>query len=354
MDSKTTPARLIYLDLLRIIAIFAMMLLHVAAINWYVLPVTSLEWQVLNVYDSLVRFCVPVMFMISGALFLDPNRPVAFRKLFKTNLFRLLTAFVFWSFLYALAYHVWRYGTINVQALSSLIEATILGHYHLWFLVTLMGLYLIVPLLRKICESQAMMQYFLVLSFLFAFTLNFILVFFEDQTLIEALLTKLGLYVIMGYSSYFVLGSYLVRYELSHKMKHVIYALGITAMMVTISGTSWLSVNQNQPVSSLYNYLQLTTFLSSAAIFVLVKERSKHIQWSTQAQHYMSWLSKLSFGMYLSHDFVNILFREVLNFTSTSFHPILAVPVITILVFFISLVVSWILNKIPIINKFFV
>ncbi len=41
MDQNTASSRILYLDLLRIVAIFAMMLLHVSAINWYALPVTS-------------------------------------------------------------------------------------------------------------------------------------------------------------------------------------------------------------------------------------------------------------------------------------------------------------------------
>ncbi|NLV90708.1 MAG: acyltransferase family protein, partial [Tenericutes bacterium] len=62
--------RKLYMDVIRIVAIFAVVLLHVAADNFYVFKYTSFEWQVLNVYDSLVRFCVPLFFMISGVLFL--------------------------------------------------------------------------------------------------------------------------------------------------------------------------------------------------------------------------------------------------------------------------------------------
>ena len=58
--------------------------------------------------------------------------------------------------------------------------------------------------------------------------------------------------------------------------------------------------------------------------------------------------------MYLFHDFVNMFFRYALNLTSTSFDPILAVPLITLLVFALSYAASWILNRIPILNKYIV
>ena len=128
MDQNTASSRIVYLDLLRIVAIFAMMLLHVSAINWYVLPVTSPQWQVLNAYDSLVRFCVPVLLMISGSQLLNLQKAFPLKKLFQTKILRLITAFAFWSLLYTLIDHARRYGTINPDDLVSMAKAFILGH----------------------------------------------------------------------------------------------------------------------------------------------------------------------------------------------------------------------------------
>ena len=53
-NTKVTD-RIVYLDLLRIISIFAMMLLHIAASQWGNISVYTLAWQTFNIYDSLVR-----------------------------------------------------------------------------------------------------------------------------------------------------------------------------------------------------------------------------------------------------------------------------------------------------------
>lgn len=219
MDQNTASSRIVYLDLLRIVAIFAMMLLHVSAINWYALPVTSPQWQVLNADDSLVRFCVPVLLMISGSQLLNLQKALPLNKLFRTKILRLITAFAFWSLMYTLIDHARRTSTINPDVLVSMTKAFIVGHYHLWFLMTLLGLYLIVPLLRKIVENQALMQYFLVLSFLFTFTMNLGLVFFGDQPVVQLLLSKLNFFFTLGYSGYFVLGLYLHQVELSPSVR---------------------------------------------------------------------------------------------------------------------------------------
>lgn len=69
-----------YLDVLRIVAICAIVLLHVAGSYWYQLSVYTSEWQAINLYDCITRWGVPVFVMISGALFLDPAREQPIKK----------------------------------------------------------------------------------------------------------------------------------------------------------------------------------------------------------------------------------------------------------------------------------
>ena len=66
-----TNGRILYFDFLRIFATLAVMVLHVAAQNWYGTSVPSFEWQTFNFFDSIVRWGVPIFVMISGALFLN-------------------------------------------------------------------------------------------------------------------------------------------------------------------------------------------------------------------------------------------------------------------------------------------
>ena len=63
--------RIIYFDYLRVLATMAVIFLHVAAQNWYNTDINTLNWHVFNIYDSIVRWGVPIFIMISGALFLE-------------------------------------------------------------------------------------------------------------------------------------------------------------------------------------------------------------------------------------------------------------------------------------------
>ena len=134
-DSAQT--RIVYFDYLRLFAMFAVMVLHVAAQNWYLTPVDTFEWQTFNVFDSLMRWGVPVFVMISGALFLGKEHQI--KKIFKKNILRLVVALFFWSIIYAL----WqRFVTNEITSSEDFLIAVVNGHAHLWFIYMIIGLYI--------------------------------------------------------------------------------------------------------------------------------------------------------------------------------------------------------------------
>lgn len=102
VESKRKESqRIIAFDVMRIIAIFAVLLLHYSSQRFYI-SFPSSEWEIRNIYDSMVRWGVPVFVMISGALFLDSNKKLSIKRLFTKNILRIICAFLFWSFIYLL------------------------------------------------------------------------------------------------------------------------------------------------------------------------------------------------------------------------------------------------------------
>lgn len=352
MERVLPQGRVLYLDLLRIFCIFSMMLLHVSAIPWYSVPVSSFAWQVLNVYDSSVRFCVPVFVMISGVFFLDPNRNVTINKLFSKNILRIATAFLFWSACYAGLKNIFKYRAVHATMLSSLLKDFLMGHYHLWFLFTLVGLYLIVPFLRKICESKRLMQYYLLLSFVFAWLMPLLQKIPAFGSWLSTLVGQANLNFFLGYSGYFVLGSYLYRYPLSGRARKGAFALGGVSVLFTICATYVVSLRQGAPTGQFYDFPLINTCLASIAVFVFFQHKVSRLSFSAQAVQKILLLSKLSFGMYLVHEFINILCKEFLHFTALSFFPVLSVPVIAALVFAVSFCMIYPISKIPVLNRY--
>ena len=171
MPSTRPTQRVLYFDVLRALAIVGVVVLHVAALDWVRVDPVSATWQACNVYDSFVRWCVPVFVMLSGALMLDPTRLVTFEGLVKKNIARIALVFVVWSAIYL----VWDVvqGTVQLTA-KGLMAAFFTGHYHLWYLQMQVFLYLVTPLLRPIARERRLAGLMICLSIAFCFVPNLV------------------------------------------------------------------------------------------------------------------------------------------------------------------------------------
>lgn len=98
--TASTEKRLVYFDFLRICGALSVIIIHVSGTKWFATDLGSTEWRIINFYENcIVRCAVPIFIMISGALFLDGTRSI--EKIYKKNILRIVTAFIFWSVVYA-------------------------------------------------------------------------------------------------------------------------------------------------------------------------------------------------------------------------------------------------------------
>lgn len=93
MEKEAIKHRTIYLDHLRVLATTAVMMVHVSASNWYSTDVNGYDWKVFNLYDSIVRWGVPVFIMISGALFLNRD-DITVKIIYSKYVFRMAVAYM--------------------------------------------------------------------------------------------------------------------------------------------------------------------------------------------------------------------------------------------------------------------
>lgn len=213
--------RIVYLDILRVICGFFVIVLHVSSQNWSSVDVNSFTWDVFNFFESLTRFTVPVFVMISGSLFLNNSMNITVKNLYKKNILRLVTAYIGWSFIYAVCLHI---GSWN--GIRSFVVDVINGYYHMWFVPMMIGLYILVPVLRMITADKKVMQYFIVISVFFCF---FVPVMLKLPILskFNFFYENMNLYFQLGYVSYFVLGSFLMEKDLGRFTKIVVIGGGI-------------------------------------------------------------------------------------------------------------------------------
>ena len=274
METKTVE-RNWGLDLLRILAAFTVVMLHVSPQAYLDVEIASAPWNVMNAITGLCCWNVSAFFMLSGAFLLSPQKAMSTRTLYRKNIARLAAAFVFWSPVYALTYCLLR-GKGKWTFLNELLR----GHYHMWFVFTLISLYAVVPLLRKITESKKATEYFLLIGFLFTYligrALNFALLFeLPHKDVLQSLQSayaQLNPYRGLTALYAFVLGHYLMAYPLPKAARRLLCAAGCLSCLMTIGLTRWHSAVLQATSSVFTSGASLGVLTMTAALFVFFKE----------------------------------------------------------------------------------
>ena len=347
--------RLIYPDILRIVSIFGVIVIHCVAELCLVIPIKSKSWVALVLIDSLFRFAVPVFVMVSGIFMLSPSKNYGIKKLYSKNILRIITSFTFWSLIYML-YHKSDYviaGNSFKQIFLSIFNGFFAGEYHLWFMYMIAGLYIVTPILRKLVEKKSTTQYFLMIWFIFCIVRNFIYLVPGIGKYAFGFMNLLKISIAVEYSGYYVLGYYLHNYEIE---KPIEISINIGACLGTIgiaAITIFTSFRSNEVVTRYLEYLLPMTALQSAAVFLYIKNKVQGFDPSKKAQKAIYTLSKISFGVYLSHLLI-IKIAKKMCLSFFSFPTYITFGIMLIAALILSPLISYILNKIPILNKYIV
>lgn len=358
MSENTSSSRIIYFDYLRVAATFLVMLLHVASACWSGTDVNSRTWALLNGYKSITDHGVLLFVLISGALFLD--RETSLKKLYLKHVLRMVCAYIFWAFIYSITVNYY-YGPVVV------IRGIFFSHYHLWFLPMIIGLYICVPLLQQIAKSEFGIKYFLILSFIFSFLIpqiRYCAVTFlgmQDSSLFYQLIsryTEMNLHMVIGYPFYFILGYYLHRKEIGRKLRILIYAGGLVGVFLSFQLSLQESRMQQAALDTFHSNFTVSVLLKVIATFVLFKyafRREQEPERQNRKVHRVFFdLAKYSFGAYLVHALLLEGLQYFFNINVLSFNPIFSAVILTSGVFIVAFLVSFVLNKIPFLNRYIV
>ncbi|MEG0441301.1 MAG: acyltransferase family protein [Oscillospiraceae bacterium] len=351
--AKTIEGRVAYADLLRVAATLAVIVLHCTGGWLEASAIGSANWNILNVMNGAFRWCVPMFVMLSGMFFLDPKKSVTLPSLFFKSLLRIVVALAVWGTAYALWTQRPTNGVYTIQWLWGALKSVLLGdtHYHLWFLYMVIGLYLVTPILRAFVKSASRsdFHYFFALVFVFSSLLPTLLALRPSAT-VNSYIWRMYLSTNMGYIGFFVAGYYLKTYTLGRISEFIIYLLGILGTVVTIGGNFLLSRQAGAFNGILFEYRSPNVVLMSVAVFVLFRYVLGVSEERSRRQR-LGGVAKITFGIYLVHDFFLILLRHF-GLLQPALTPLIAVPLIVCAVFLGSCLVIWPISKIPFVGKY--
>lgn len=351
--------RTVYFDYLRFFAIIAVIILHAASQDWGGLEGRSFVWNVFNIYDGITRWGVSVFVMISGALFLSRDIPT--EKIYTKYIPRLVVSYFVWSAVYSLLapdryLAVDRLGELSFK---DFFIQTVSGTFHLWFIPMIIGLYICIPVIRQIVKNEHITKYYLVLALIFSFAVPLITKLVADfssgnfkayATSVLTLITDMGIKTVVGFATLFVLGYYINRVELNERTRTVIYILGAVGFLATVLLNVAVAVKTNMPYSKYYDTFTLNVLFEAVAVFVWFRYKDYK---NEKLNAVISQLSKYSFGAYLVHVLVMAVLNEF-GVNAFTFNPIFCVPVLSLVTAVISFAISFLFNKIPVINKWII
>ena len=350
MDQKR---RLPQFDLLRIIACYGVVSIHASARLWYYLPMHSADFVITNGINVLSRFCVPMFVMISGALFLAPKHEITMKKLWGVHILRLFVIYVLWSCIYGI--RTYQLSAPASFSAKELIKYMISGYYHLWFLPMMIGLYALLPILRKWLSvaSKKDLQYFLFLFFVFQILKTTISCFIRNPEVLEQLGNLSAIPLACSYAGYFVLGYYLYHIGIPEKWDRWLYLSFPVCCILNVLISTMLIWHYDKLLSEFSNSFGVFTLCITITLFQFVTRflTGKAFQTShPKLESVLSFLSGSTLGIYVIHLFLIDL--PQMRIIYDNLPPVISIPLVTLLSFLSSFVIATLFRKIPFVGKF--
>lgn len=356
MTNGLSGPRKQFLDVLRVLATCAVVLMHVLTGATDVTDASIVpEYRslLLSVMD-LVTWCVPIFLLISGYLFLNPERTLTYPVMIKKYCRRIALAILLFGVPYAASELVVAERTFRIRMIPEALKMTLMGHTwsHMWYLYLILFLYLITPLLKKVLRvlpvwgGVAMMAVIFLGSSVAPF-LNKVL----DVNSIPVLPDG-GVYFLYYLCGYF----FAVREVCVDKGRNVwltaavaVLALGMI-LSRTLAGFS---------IQMAYNY----PFTVLLAVLLFAAGWNGSIK-----KHRIPWqeAGALSFAVYLVHPvYVNLLYKFVKITPFTVLEQcgvqsiaagqavlILLLAAFCLVVLALATATAWVLRKIPVLRKY--
>lgn len=332
-----------YIQWLRVFAALAVVLMHTEGSAWPAIDFRTTQWQVLTAFDAAVRWPVPVFLMITGALFLP--RKTSLRAVLTRYIPRVVLPFFFWSGVCVL--YAWSRGVRQ-----GLLERFVTGHYHLWYLPFLCGVYLTLPFVQKIAGDETLCRQLLAVSFIVGIALPWlcdlaVLCCPGWSGVAASLKNSLHFTFFFDLLAVLLLGHALHRSELTGKQRRLLYLAGILGAVLTFPLTLWASHRTGSQSALFCQITAPTTLCAAAALFVFAKYNLSRLP------KIAAGLAEYSFGIYLVHaPVLDLLADHGIHVLAGD--PVWTVPVLAAAVFAISWAVTAIVRRIPLAGRFLV
>ena len=377
--SNQKNQHIVWLDVVRFIAMFTVVCCHCTdPFNFY--PGTAPNIGEIKlwgaIYGSVLRPCVPLFVMITGALLLPVRGDTS--TFYKKRIPRVFYPFLIWSVLYNL--FPWITGLLGLnpqiildffpyageevmqQSFSVSLKYILMIPFnfsilavHMWYIYLLIGLYLYLPVFSAWVEKASERAK---LMFLLAWGVTLLLPYYyqfvSNYLWGTCSWNSFGmLYAFAGFNGYLLLGHYLKNLEWSLKKTLAIgipmFAVGYAVTFLGFRHITALPEYTDEMLELFFTYCSLNVLMMTIPVFMLAKKVKVN---SERMKKAMANLTVCGFGIYMIHYFFtgpSVVLMRAINM------PIgLQIPVAAILAFAVSWGLVWLIYRAGKVAKYIV
>lgn len=322
-----------------IIASFLVVLAHQTA---------QVDARSIYVYQIISEAAVPLFIMKSGTLLLSNSKRINYSYVRK-RITKFALIIIFWGLFYNLLCNALIDGisfSAVWKSIVAVVTADVSYNYQFWYLYMLLGLYIISPAIKKFTDNANKKDFLYVIAIftIIGFVIPFICGIYsiDSQSIwVVRWLSPFSAYWLL----YYLLGTYLERYPLCRWQNQVMILsavlLGVLTILACIGGGNFQG--------SLKVWLQYNspfTLVYTVALFSLIQRKCNSCGLSR-----ITGLAKYSLGVYILHPAGIVAMRKILGIDADTFLPVISVPLLTVIVYFICVVATWIIKKIPVVRR---
>ncbi|MFT8571099.1 MAG: acyltransferase family protein [Leuconostoc pseudomesenteroides] len=339
--------RYYYMDVLNILATFAVILLHTSEYA-FSNHISDSHWVLAVIIQVTFIWSVPIFFMLSGANLLDYRERYDTKTFFEKRLHRILLPFVVWTVVWYLLNPIIWQTTFNYN-LGKFIDGVMHNNIQpiFWFFYFIIGFYISVPLISKITVrgNEKLSLYLLALNCLFVNIIGYYYMIVNQPNTTFADGIQVGT---VGSVGFFVVGWYLNHHHFNTLIRRTLYGVSIISLLVMIGLTIYLSAKKGVFQRNVYSIWGIFGFTLSIGVFEFFKENLYSWQPSGHSKKLLEQLSGASLGVYVIHQFIINIFETRFNIGNMSYFHIVILPFI---VWVLSMGIVLLLQKIPFLRK---
>ena len=299
-------------------------------------------WAFYNYISLVGHFSIPLFFMLSGALLLGREKLDLKKHLRRTARFALL--FYVWSLicygLDACFFHIW---TRDADFLSLVLT----GYFHEWFLPALTLCYCVVPLLHgMLYRDEKNLRAGIWMLCAIVVLLSDLPGFPFKPPILGDLLRpwQLG---DLQFLVYFLLGWYLNGKKLSGRALTVLGLAALAAQILLCRVSRLYAISVGYAIGIYYGDFTASAVLTAIFVFCLC-QRIETVP--PRTEKLLKTLASCTFGVYLMHPLAIDALRS-LHLDFTQYSTFWFLPACYLGFVLLTLGVTWLLKKIPLLRK---